>query len=323
METAAEGLKKMAGSAVPVVTRLEKPGSARDSQACSQHDELKEKCPFDWLLCHVVSLLWISVFLGVLFFLIPWVYLYSWWWWCLCLGLGFLVLHCRVVLIRIGVFLEFLFLGSWGRLLGVCGFWVRSSSFQLFLVHLFFGVLFLLSIFQVPFPVLLFVFFVVWSWSEVYLQLSQFLFSFVCLVGFRVANCLKLPANFLVVSLTGLVFVGVESWGWFFGLVLLVILLDVVVVGVGWMFVGVGLAESSCWSSLGFLLVSSSVLSVSMSISSFGLVGSSSSIRGSMSSKSYSFSLFLSLCFVFSMVSRSVGLVLWSLGDNWGLGWFG
>ena len=63
--------------------------------------------------------------------------------------------------------------------------------------------------------------------------MSQFLFSFVCLVGFRVANCLKLPANFLVVSLTGLVFVGVESWGWFFGLVLLVILLDVVVVGVG------------------------------------------------------------------------------------------
>ena len=47
---------------------------------------------------------------------------------------------------------------SWGRLLGVCGFWVRSSSFQLFLVHPVFVVLFLLSIFQVPFPVLLFVF---------------------------------------------------------------------------------------------------------------------------------------------------------------------
>ena len=63
--------------------------------------------------------------------------------------------------------------------------------------------------------------------------MSQFLLSFVSLVGFPVANCLKLPASFLVVSLTGLVFVGVESWGWFFGLVLLVFLLDVVAVGVG------------------------------------------------------------------------------------------
>ena len=52
----------------------------------------------------------------------------------------------------------------------------------------------------------------------------QFLLSFVCLVGLPVANCLKLPVSFLVVSLTGLVFVGVESWGWFFGLVRLVFL---------------------------------------------------------------------------------------------------
>ena len=57
-------------------------------------------------------------------------------------------------------------------------------------------------------------------------------------------------------------------------------------------------------------MVSSSVLSVLMSISSLGPVRSSSSIRGSMSSsKSYSFSLFLSLYFVFSMVGRS-GLVV-------------
>ena len=56
-------------------------------------------------------------------------------------------------------------------------------------MHPFFVVSFLLSIFQVPFPVLLFVFFAVCSWSEIYLQLSQFL-SFVSLVGFPVANCL-------------------------------------------------------------------------------------------------------------------------------------
>ena len=73
-------------------------------------------------------------------------------------------------------------------------------------------------------------------------------------------------------------------------------------VGVG-LPVDVGLAESSLCSSLGFLMVSSSVLSVSMSISSLRSVRSSSSIKGSMSSsKSYSFSFFLSLYFVFSMV---------------------
>ena len=41
--------------------------------------------------------------------------------------------------------------------------------------------------------------------------------SFVCLVGLPVASCLKFPASFLVVSLTGLVLVGVVSWGCFFG----------------------------------------------------------------------------------------------------------
>ena len=58
------------------------------------------------------------------------------------------------------------------------------------------------------------------------------------LVGLPVASCLKFPASFLVV--------GVESWGWFFGLVRLVFLLDVGAVGVGWVFVR--LAESSLWS---------------------------------------------------------------------------
>ena len=62
-----------------------------------------------------------------------------------------------------------------------------------------------------------FCFLAVWSWSKVYLQLSQLLVSFVCLVGLPVASCLKFPASFLVVSLTGLVLVGVESWGWCLG----------------------------------------------------------------------------------------------------------
>ena len=83
-------------------------------------------------------------------------------------------------------------------------------------------------------------------------------------------------------------------------------LLDVGAVGVGWVFVR--LAESLLWSSLGFLLVSSLLsVSLSISISSFGLVGSSSSIMsGSASmSSSYSFSLFL----ILSVVGRS-GLVV-------------
>ena len=49
-------------------------------------------------------------------------------------------------------------------------------------------------------------------------------------------------------------FVGVESWGWFFGLVLLVVLLEVVAVGVGWVFVEVGLAVDLGWLNLRFVL---------------------------------------------------------------------
>ena len=51
-------------------------------------------------------------------------------------------------------------------------------------------------------------------------------------------------------------FVGVESWGWVLELVLLEVLSEVEVVGVGWVFVGfglvvgVGLVRSSLKSSL-------------------------------------------------------------------------
>ena len=86
-------------------------------------------------------------------------------------------------------------------------------------------------------------------------------------------------------------FVGVESWGWVLELVLLEVLSEVEVVGVGWVFVGfglvvgVGLVGSSFKSSLSSSLGSSlGFSSESMSISSLRSVRISSSIRGSISS---------------------------------------
>ena len=95
-------------------------------------------------------------------------------------------------------------------------------------MHPFFVVSFLLSFFQVPFPVLLFVF---WLF-EVDPRYTYSCRSFWCLL-FVWLGCLLLIV--LVTCKFSCCFSDRSGvcWGWFFGLVRLVFLLDVVAVGVG------------------------------------------------------------------------------------------